>query len=166
MRRVVVGAILVLGARSALGQTRVTLAPPLPAGARVRVTQSDAGSRFGRGMQARVVDVRGDTMVIALDRAETVAVPLTRDTRVELFRGRRRRPLRGFLMSAGTCAAIGAVVGLLMPDEPRNDFDLGRGDRAAILGGALGIVGGVIGLIAGAVGEDAWQPVAVQVDAR
>ena len=31
---------------------------------------------------------------------------------------------------------------------------------------ALGIVGGVIGLIAGAVGEDAWQPVAVQVDAR
>ncbi|AHG90378.1 hypothetical protein J421_2841 [Gemmatirosa kalamazoonensis] len=166
MRRLVLGALLVVGARSALAQSRVTLAAPLPAGARVRVTQSDSGSRFRNGIQARVVAMRGDTLVVAVDRAETVAVPLTRDTRVELFRGRRRRPLRGFLMGAGTCAAIGAAVGAIMPDDPPGEFTIGRGDRAAILGGALGIVGGVIGLIAGAAGDDVWQPVAVPVDGR
>jgi hypothetical protein len=138
-----------------------TVEAPVP-GARVRVT---APSIAINHRPAYLVARRGDTLHVLLRGPDTVAVPVSAITRLEVSRGTRRPWARDGLVGLAAGATLG-FVGAAVFVENRQDCTgralCGNERGFAMFGMSLvgGIGGGVLGVIVGASSPvDRWAPV-------
>ncbi len=138
-------------------------------GQRVRVTVPRY--EFAR-VVGTVVDIRPDTLYVRWAQRRfvgsretrwdsvTSAVPIAAIERLEVSQGRRSRWLLGLGLGVAVGGATGALVGYASGDDESGFLQFSAGDKAVMLGVALGAVGGVVGLVTGALSRgDRWQEV-------
>jgi len=116
-------------------------------GDRVRITGGTTSGEF------TFLTREGDTLVLRKAMGvDTLRVPLSsigslavRRSRTS-GRGAARGAGIGFLIGGGT----GALIGLMSGDDPPGFMSFSAGEKAVVLGGALGLLGTLIGVIGGA----------------
>jgi len=123
-------------------------------GDRIRIT---AARKALHNRTARVLRVRGDSLILQVAPAETLAVALAGVTRLDVSTGRSRNALRGAGIGALIGVASGAVMGYASGDDDRGWYSLSAADKAVVYGAALGVPGVVIGLVVGSLTlSDRW----------
>jgi hypothetical protein len=130
---------------------------------RVRVT---APSIAINRRPAYVVASRADTLHLRLaDRADTVAVPVSAITLLELSRGTHRPWARDGLVGLLTGASLGVLGAALFVQNEQNcqGRGFGCGEEKGWAMGGLGIIGGVVGTVTGVIvglrPVDRWETV-------
>lgn len=143
---------LVLSTASLRSQTL-----PVRIGDRARIT---APSLASSPLIATVADERLDHVLLRLTGGETVVVPYTSITRLEVSRGVHPHMLKGAVAGAVGGAVVGGVVGARSDDK--GSLALGRGGLVAV-GAAMGSAGGVVlGAAVGAlIRSERWRDVPI-----
>jgi hypothetical protein len=148
-------ALLALPCTSALAQ-----APELARGSRVQVTSpSHAANR----LVGTVLSTNGDTLVLAVAGiTESIRLPWSGLTEVQVSRGQRRHVGEGMLMGGAIGVGLGVLLGLASGDDDPGILALSAGDKAAIGGVLFGVVGlGIGGLIGARSTRERWEQVAL-----
>lgn len=162
--RLALGCLLVcIPSADAAAQTGAI--PALPAGLRVRVTST---ALQPSPLVATVIGQRADTLFVRGDRRpDSVAVPATGISLLEVSRGFHSRTIKGLVIGAITGTALGAVSSYATFKKPDpcttfvgcNGSGIESRSAATALGGvAGGIVGALVGAAVGAVVRvEEWQ---------
>jgi hypothetical protein len=139
-----------------------TVEAPAP-GDRVRVTAPSVGINR---RPAHLVTRRGDTLHLLLRGGpDTVAIPVSAITRLEVSRGTHRPWARNGLVGLVAGAALGVVGAAMFVEDRQNCEGIGlcgeeKGFAMFGMGLVGGITGGVVGVIVGASRPvDRWAPV-------
>ena len=133
--------------------------PAVAPGTRVRITVPGEARRVGT-----VVAIVGDTLVAQWERGGARGVALSQLSRLEVSRGRHRRPWRGAGLGLALGATVGAVVGAATYEgcEGRaNCMELGGpGTNAVAAALVIGVAGAAVGGVLGASRPtEAWRSV-------
>jgi hypothetical protein len=156
--------------RSALLAISAFMLVPLGAVSSQAVLQVESGDRIRitarqnmlDNQTARVLSVSGDSLLLRIAPAETLAVALAGVTRLEVSTGRRTHTRRGLGMGALIGVTSGALLGYASGDDKRGwcCFFLTAEEKALVYGTGLGVTGLVIGAIVGATRvSDRWTSV-------
>lgn len=144
----------------------------LLAGAAPLLAQSSAGTAVGERVRIRTAQepdlwrhgtLRGateDSLLIELEGAGTVTLPVTKVNRLEMSLGRRNRAGAGAAIGFGVGLGLGLLVGgIAASSDCFGCADAGAGAFLSA-GLLLGGLGAGIGLLAGAASSsEGWQPV-------
>jgi hypothetical protein len=141
-----------------LGAARMTTAqaPELRHGMRVRVTLPGV---LPKPLVGVVDTVQGDTLILEKTREGRRLLPLSRLSRIEVSRNRKRPTWSKTapLWMTATGAGVGAVLGYTT--DTQEDF-FTPDDSALLAGGLLGALGLVVGsMVAIGVQTEEWHPV-------
>ena len=159
IRRTIRGAAIAALSLAAPLTARAQTPAPLAAGSRVRVTIRDA---YPGRTTGTLLALGADTLRYRPDGDSASRVVLLGQVKqLEISRGVHRHTWQGFLTGAVAGAFTGVVIGYASGDDPKQSFlSYTRGDKAGILGAALGVIGGGVGTIIGfAHRSEAWQRV-------
>jgi hypothetical protein len=136
-----------------------------PAGARVRVKQSEYGAGW---LEGKLIELSADSAAIALTRtADTVRFATGRLVPVEVSQGLRARSGKGALLGLGIGAGTGLILGIAASAEDCTGFCPVEVGPAEIFGVSvlLGGVGAGIGALIGSRSRsERWRPVNVRSD--
>ncbi|MFL5620320.1 MAG: hypothetical protein ACJ79A_18245 [Gemmatimonadaceae bacterium] len=112
---------------------------------------------------ATVVAHTADTLLVRWPEfANTVAVPLSEISRLEVSTGRHRNVVKGMVLGTVGVGTAGALLGAISYKPCTSNCFLApsdRGESAAVGGIVGGTLGLVIGTLAGLVSHDTWQRV-------
>lgn len=154
------------------GGARPVAQPPssLEPGTRVRVIV-DAGRRYGEDRYTvrvgSVLGMQGDTMLLAGDRGDTLLVPFSAVTRLQVSRGLRRTAREGAGIGAGIGILAGAWIGANYPKCSDPGEALCRAWTGLLGAGAGGVTVGAVGALAGLVFRtERWERVPLRDRAR
>lgn len=121
---------------------------PVPPGSRIRVTSPMLGDARRIGT---VVTFHTDTLVFQpAGSRDSVAIPASALTRLEVSAGRRRPILKGMGIGFLVGAATGVILGFASGDSENGWWDWTAEQKAGIGGAVLGSVGAVAGGVIGA----------------
>ena len=156
----VVVALTALSASSP-AQSTTSLATPIAAGTRVRVS----AVQLGDAITGVVVTHSADTLVVKADGdSGTIALPTAQMARLEISRGKHTQKLKGARIGYLSGAALGAMAGYATYEDPHcraEDWiciDFGPGFDAAVGATFLGAVGALVGTLVGNHEREQWRP--------
>ena len=160
---VILSVVVVLTAlpASSPAQSTTSLATPIAAGTRVRVSAVQRRN----AITGVVVSHSADSLVVKSDKdSSTVALASAQVAQVDVSRGRRTKKLKGAAIGLLSGASIGALVGYATYKEPpcRTSggfcFDFGPEFEAAAGATMLGAVGVLVGTVVGSFEREQWRP--------
>ena len=141
-----------------IGQTSAMA--PLQPGARVRVTLAGEKPRVGI-----FVARRADTLIVRWPEfANTISLPLSGISRLDVSTGRHRNVVKGMVLGTVGAGAVGFLVGAAAYQPCTSNCFLAPTSAAesGMVGGiVLGTVGLVVGTLAGLPSRDTWQRVSL-----
>lgn len=129
-------------------------------GARMRVELASAPGQEREGV---FQGLQGDDLLLSWAGGNEIhQVPREDISKIRVYRGQRRRAMRGLAIGAVSGAVAGGFIGLAGGDD-HGFLAFTAGEKAAMGGIALGLLGAAAGLVAGSfIKTDDWALVGVE----